>query len=223
MSQHDEQAECDLIKQWRAAEAAGDRAACDRLLEDLRQRYEADAAEVSRRVFPRDQQSQIALKAFLLWRLEKVVPLYDNHSGNSFCLFVLCGWNRFYVKEFKKAQHDKGKRGHISLDASISGDEDGQGYIAMLADSRDDLAQLEDAEWIDWLYERFAARSPEEQVALRDTINGEAGPVQRRIGLAILSRQVEPPSSVPPSFPSRVWADAAARRKLWKEASENRV
>ncbi len=224
MSQHDEKTEVDLIKGIRAAEDADDPKVRNRLFETLRCLYEDDAEHLAKRFLLGDDVSRGNLKGHLLARLDLPIRNYDYETYDSFYLYVLRGWKRFAIGEYRRLVRAKGsvvkgvnQSKIISLDSHLLANEDSPRYADMVPDEREGQNEPDGRDLLEWLCRLFDANDVSQQAALRDTINGDAGPADRKIGFSILSRQIEHRPSISRFWVSRFWADAATRRKLWQE------
>lgn len=228
MSEHDEKVEVDLIKGIRAAEESGDHQTRNRLFETLRCLYEDDAENLAARFFRKDEVSRGNLKGHLLARLESPIRNYDYDAYDSFHLYVMRGWKRYAIREYRRQVRpqtsavkgvDRSKV--TSLDARMSSDEDSSRHADMVPDARESQDEADGRDLFEWLCALFDVTDARKQEALRDTINEDAAPAARRIGLSILSRKIEHRPSISRFWAGRFWADAATRRKLWRELAES--
>lgn len=228
MSQHDEKVEVDLIKGIRAAEDAGDHLTRNRLFKTLRCLYENDADQLAMRFFRKDEVSRGNLRGHLLARLDSPIRNYDYEAYDSFHLYVMRGWKRYAIREYRRQVRSQGSAAKgvdrskvVSLDARVSSDEDSSRHVDMVPDAREGQNEPDGRDLLAWLCTVFGVNDASNQAALCDTINGDAGPAARRIGLSILSRKIEHHPSISRFWASRFWADAAARRRLWRELAES--
>ena len=229
MNQHDEEAEVDLIKGIRAAEKAGDHQTRNRLFDALCRRYEDDAEQLAAS-FERDEEQRGNLKGHLLARIESSIRHYDYETFDSFHVYVMGGWKRYAIREYFR-QHrvtttliPRVRRAEIAnLDAPFSADEDAGRLGDMVPDEKEDQDVPDGRDLVEWLSRRFDVSEANALAALRDTISGDAGPVERRIGLSVLSRRMEHRSSVSRFCVTCSWMDAATRRSLCRKLAEPRV
>ena len=224
MSQHDEKIEVDLIKGIRAAKDAGDHETRNRLGAMLRRLYENDADQFAKRYVGRDDIERGNLRGKLLEWLETSVRKYDCEKYSSFCEYVVWGWKGFAVREFfqegrvtesivKRIPRSKIQ----SIDSPMSNDEVSSTLSEMLPDPREGQDESDGRDFLEWLCSQFGVVDLSQKDALLHTINRDASPAARRIGLSILSRQIEHRPSISRFWASRFWADAATRRRLWRE------
>ena len=215
MSQHDENMEVDLIKSIRRGWDTGDNETSNRLFEDLKRLYEEDARQLAKR-FSKGEIVQGNLAGYFLASLISPIRNYDYEAYDSFCLYVLRGWKGYVVKQYRRQNRVSG----LSLDVDLSQDGKSTRYSDIVPDPRECQDRSDGTDLFEWLCRQFKVSAPEKKMALRDTIIGEANPLQRRVGFSILSRRIEHQPSISRFWVSRFWVDAATRRKLWKELAE---
>lgn len=183
--EHDQERECEL---WRAA-VAGDSDASNELL----CLYEDDALRKAWSLHTTQSAGPgiEALRQLLLMYIWKSsIPLYDPDRGVPFVAWVYGGWklHRIGIPKAKKGEDEP----EVISTGAFAGPDGSFTENTWMSDPTDPQRGLIVRDFAETLYKRVEAELPEQQEAVLNTIVGTECPFQKRVGLALLSRQMTP-------------------------------
>jgi len=197
----------------------------DQALEKLVGLYERDAAYIAvwwarKNLYEFGEEVIEGLKRYFLSRLHLQVKKYDSGKGASVRTFLINGWKQYYAGEYLKSCCPERDGRRRSLDGAWNED-DALSPADKIEDPRSDPHRS--GEYRDLfldLHDAFGLEIPELLAAVRDTIVGIAGPLQRRLALSVLARDIKCRRPNSRFWASRFWADVSTRRRMLRELSQ---